>query len=168
MNDYTNPYQAPQAALHEQAPGELLQASRGARLGAVLIDTFLLMLITIPLAYFDGTFEQIAQGLEPSLWQQVQSMLVGMVAFVLINGAWLKRYGQTVGKRICKVRIVDVQGQVPELVGLLTKRYLSVWLVSAIPLLGGLLCIINYLFIFRADRRCLHDHLAGTRVVQAD
>ena len=167
MNDHTNPYQAPQAALHEQASGELLQASRGARLGAVLIDTFLLMLITIPLANFDGTFEQIAQGLEPSLWQQVQSMLVGMVAFVLINGAWLKRYGQTVGKRICKVRIVDVQGQVPELVGL-TKRYLSVWLVSAIPLLGGLLCIINYLFIFRADRRCLHDHLAGTRVVQAD
>lgn len=165
MNEH-NPYQAPQAVLQELAPGELAQASRGARLGAVIIDSLLLMLITFPISYFKGDFELIMQGVELGIWQQLQSLLLGMAVFVLINGLWLKRYGQTVGKRICKVRIVDMQGQVPELTGLLLKRYLSIWLLSIVPWVGGLLCIINYLFIFRSDRRCLHDHLAATRVVQ--
>ncbi|WP_277374394.1 RDD family protein [Pseudomonas sp. AA-38] len=165
--DTQNPYQTPQAALQERAADEPLLASRGARLGAVIIDSLLLALITMPISYFKGDFEMLVQGIEPSIWLQVQGILIGMVVFVLINGAWLKRYGQTVGKRICKVRIVDMQGQVPALPGLLLKRYLSVWLVSLIPVAGTLLCSINYLFIFRSDRRCVHDHLAGTRVVAA-
>lgn len=163
-----NPYQTPQAVLHERAANEPAQASRGARLGAVIIDTLLMMLVMMPIAYFKGDFELIMQGVEPGIWQQVQSLVMGMAVFVLINGLWLKRFGQTVGKRICKVRIVDMQGQVPALPGLLLKRYLSVWVLSMIPLVGGLLCVVNYLFIFRGDRRCLHDHLAGTRVVPAD
>jgi len=163
-----NPYQTPQSALQEPASDEPAQASRGARLGAVIIDTLLLMLVTVPISYFNGDFERIMQGFEPDMWQQVQGLMMGMTAFVLINGLWLKRYGQTVGKRICKVRIVDMQGQVPALPGLLLRRYLSVWLVSIVPLIGSLLCVVNYLFIFRSDRRCLHDHLAGTRVVPAD
>ncbi|MGP0173275.1 RDD family protein [Pseudomonas sp. NCHU5208] len=165
--DAQNPYQTPQSALQERAADEPLLASRGARLGAVIIDTLLMMLITVPISYFKGDFEMLMQGIEPSIWLQVQGMLIGMGVFVLINVAWLKRYGQTVGKRICKVRIVDMQGQVPALPGLLLKRYLSVWLVSLIPVAGTWLCGINYLFIFRSDRRCVHDHLAGTRVVAA-
>ncbi|MDH1261380.1 MULTISPECIES: RDD family protein [unclassified Pseudomonas] len=168
MIDPNNPYQAPQAALNEHVPGELPHASRGARLGAVIIDTVLLMAITGPISYFNGDFERIAQGVVPSLWEQVLNLVLGMAIFMLINGAWLKRYGQTVGKRICKVRIVTMQGQIPDLPGLVLKRYVSVWLLTLIPTLGGLLCVINYLFIFRRDRRCVHDHLAGTRVVPAE
>ena len=43
-----------------------------------------------------------------------------------------------------------------------------VWaIITAVPFVGPLVGLIGILFIFRDDRRCLHDHLAGTRVVQA-
>ncbi|MCY1389879.1 hypothetical protein D9M71_46890 [compost metagenome] len=54
----------------------------------------------------------------------------------------------------------------PELGNLLLKRYLVWWLLAYVPVIGVLLVMVDYLFIFRADRRCLHDLMAGTRVVQ--
>ena len=30
------------------------------------------------------------------------------------------------------------------------------------------LALVNVLFVFRRDRRCLHDVMAGTRVVRTD
>ncbi|MNT88741.1 RDD family protein [compost metagenome] len=54
----------------------------------------------------------------------------------------------------------------PELGNLLLKRYLVWWLLAYIPVVGMLVVLVDYLFIFRADRRCLHDLAAGTRVVQ--
>jgi uncharacterized RDD family membrane protein YckC len=40
------------------------------------------------------------------------------------------------------------------------------WIIGAVPMFGGLYSIADVLFIFGKDRRCLHDLLAGTRVVQ--
>jgi hypothetical protein len=33
---------------------------------------------------------------------------------------------------------------------------------------GTFLVLVDVLFIFRKDRRCVHDHIAGTRVVNLD
>jgi uncharacterized RDD family membrane protein YckC len=41
-----------------------------------------------------------------------------------------------------------------------------VTLVSLIPA-GGFIVLIDALLIFKKDRRCLHDIVAGTRVVKA-
>jgi len=38
-------------------------------------------------------------------------------------------------------------------------------LVSQVPQVGGLIGLVDILFIFGKERRCLHDLLAGTRVV---
>jgi hypothetical protein len=35
-----------------------------------------------------------------------------------------------------------------------------------VPILGAIFWITDSLFIFRADRRCLHDLMAGTKVVR--
>ena len=48
---------------------------------------------------------------------------------------------------------------------LLGLRYVLVMLVQAIPMIGQLLGLIDALFIFRGDRRCVHDLIAGTKVV---
>jgi uncharacterized RDD family membrane protein YckC len=40
-------------------------------------------------------------------------------------------------------------------------------IIGAIPYLGGIYGLVDALFIFRDDRRCVHDHIAGTRVVKA-
>ena len=50
-------------------------------------------------------------------------------------------------------------------VKLLGLRYVLVMLVMAIPIIGQLLGLADALFIFRSDRRCVHDLLAGTKVV---
>ena len=34
-----------------------------------------------------------------------------------------------------------------------------------IPVLGPLFSLVNVCFIFREDRRCIHDLIAGTQVV---
>ena len=46
-------------------------------------------------------------------------------------------------------------------------RYLPVQLAGAIPLVGPIIGLVNILMIFRGDRRCGHDLIAGTRVVKA-
>ena len=84
-----------------------------------------------------------------------------------MNGYLLAKRGQTIGKVIVGTRIVDVaDGRVPKLVRSLGVRYGTIWLVSLIPFVGGLLSLLDALVIFRRDRRCLHDLSAGTKVVK--
>jgi uncharacterized RDD family membrane protein YckC len=37
---------------------------------------------------------------------------------------------------------------------------------GALPCIGPFYSLADILCIFREDRRCLHDHIAGTKVVQ--
>ena len=50
---------------------------------------------------------------------------------------------------------------------LLGLRYMPWHLGSNLPFIGWLLGLVNILMIFRADRRCGHDLIAGTQVVKA-
>jgi hypothetical protein len=40
-------------------------------------------------------------------------------------------------------------------------------LIAAVPLVGPLFALVDGLCIFGEQRRCLHDRIAGTKVVQA-
>ena len=66
-----------------------------------------------------------------------------------------------------KIKIVDLQGRKPSFGRLAGLRYLPMQLVNMIPFVGGLIALVNVLMIFRSDRRCGHDLIAGTRVVNA-
>ena len=59
-----------------------------------------------------------------------------------------------------------MNGNILTLSTVLLKRYLPMSAVSLIPILGGLLAIIDVLFIFRKDKRCVHDLIAGSKVVK--
>lgn len=48
---------------------------------------------------------------------------------------------------------------------ILLARQLPVQVMSVLPGVGGLLAILDVLFIFRKDQRCLHDLIAKTRVI---
>ncbi|MDL5591106.1 RDD family protein [Bacillus subtilis] len=161
-----NPYQAPQAPLTQETVGGLPLAPRGTRLGAAIIDSLILILVCLPLGFVFGVYDGITSGVEPGFGQQAVGAVLGIAAFLAVNGVFLSRYGQTVGKRLLKIAIVDQDGHKPDWAPMYLKRYLLWGLVAYIPLLGGLVLLVNYLFIFRGDRRCLHDLTAGTRVVQ--
>ena len=122
----------------------------------------------------------------------------GFLGFLLIHGYLLKTRGQTVGKLLLGIRITDLDGNVPEFGKVILLRYLPISIVSLIPVLGGCLkvpsggpdgvrqalqvvlvifpievlgaslLLLDLVFIFRGDRRCIHDLLAGTKVLMAE
>ena len=65
------------------------------------------------------------------------------------------------------MKIVDLQGNKPEFGKLIGLRYLTTWVIGMVPVLGTIYQLVNVLFIFGNDRRCIHDKIAGTRVVVA-
>ncbi|WP_395790494.1 RDD family protein [Aquimonas sp.] len=164
-----NPYAAPQARVADAAPvtGEL--ASRWLRLGGAVIDTIILVIVVIPLAFVFGLGAAFTgQAVEPGPLMQIGSVVLGFVVFVAVQGYFLHSSGQTIAKKLLKMRIVDENGNKPEFVKLLGLRYAVFQFAQLIPFLGYVVGLVNVLFIFRDDRRCLHDLLAGTRVVMTD
>lgn len=171
MNDH-NPYQAPEAPL-PSAPLALnaadVLAGRGERLGASLIDGVISLLIFLPLAALTGYFGKVmaaARGGEAmSLLAMAGYVALAFVVFVVVQGYPLARTGQTWGKKLLSIRIVDLHGGQPPLWRLIVLRYLSTQLLSLVPVAGNVYALLDALFIFRQDKRCLHDLIAGTQVV---
>ena len=64
------------------------------------------------------------------------------------------------------IRIVDLNNRILPLGSLIFKRYFPVTFVALIPLVGQYLILIDSLFVLRKDKRCIHDFIAGTRVVK--
>jgi uncharacterized RDD family membrane protein YckC len=102
------------------------------------------------------------------LGEMIFQSVLGMALFLLVHGYLLATQGQTFGKMLLSVRIVDFETtEILPLGKLVGLRLVPIWIVSMIPYIGGLLCLIDVLFIFGDDRRCIHDLIAGTKVVQA-
>ena len=142
-------------------------ASRWKRLGGVLIDGVLVMIITFPVMQITGVLEQIRRGEQMTIGQQFTSTLIGAVIFLLLNGYLLFKKGQTIGKLAVKIRIVDHDGNVPNIGKLLVLRSYIFGLTPYIPIVGPLINLLDGVLIFNKQRRCLHDYLAGTWVINA-
>ncbi len=104
----------------------------------------------------------------------------------LINLAKLAKNGQTVGKQLMRIRIVDEIGNPVGfrraflyrdgaiiLIGIVVVSvYLAIsFFLPALAIVGALLviaydlfCTINVLFIFSENRQCIHDLIAKTSV----
>ena len=84
-------------------------------------------------------------------------------AFALPLGQWilLAISGQTLGKKLLMIRIVSESGKLP---GFLQAVVMRNWLRFAFSLIP-FFAFIDVLFIFSDSRRCLHDYMAGTKVI---
>lgn len=88
----------------------------------------------------------------------------GLFCVVLcINLAMLHADGTTPGKRLMKIRIVASDGRPAKLWKIVLLRMLSPWVIGY---LCGIFGLIDALFIFRRDQRCIHDHMADTVVIE--
>lgn len=171
--DEQNPYQSPVStveAVAVQGDGPLL-AERMARLGAAILDSIIMLAVTVPVMWFGGYWDAVMRaamsGTRVALGTTLLWSLVGFCIFLLIQGYPLHASGQTWGKRVAGVKIVDLDGRKPDFLRLLLRRYVPLQLASLVPFIGNILVLVDVLFIFRQDRRCLHDLIAGTRVVPA-
>jgi uncharacterized RDD family membrane protein YckC len=170
-----NPFQAPMAELNgpptiDPGLGAAVAAERGARFAAIMLDGLCLLPATVvvfAIAFMAGTAKRDG-GPIPAV-VPVLGALAGLYAlvFVCYQMYSLTKRGQTLGKRWMKIRIVKVDGSAPGFVHAVLLRAILGGVIGAIPYLGGLYGLVDALFIFRDDRRCVHDHIAGTRVVKA-
>ena len=145
---------------------ELEQASRSSRLIASMLDGLIMMVAWVPSAYLLGMFETIDSGLEPTLTQLSVSAFIGIAFYFLVNWRLLSSNAQTIGKRLNNIKVVNLEGEKPSMSDLLLKRYLPFFGLGYIPFIGNIASTLNLLWIFGKDRRCLHDLIAKTKVVQ--
>lgn len=97
---------------------------------------------------------------------QVLGGLLGLVGFLAIQGYFLATRSQTIGKIAMKTKIVSDSGQPQTFSELYLKRYFVIELLAILPYIGGLLALVDILLIFRSSRKCLHDDIAGTKVIK--
>lgn len=162
-----NPYDAPNATVADIDDQQVQLADRGMRLVASIIDTVLMLVILVPAMFAGGYISSMMAGVEPTFLNQMQWGLLGFIIFLVVQGFPLYSSGQTWGKKALGMKIVDLQGNKPEFGKLIGLRYLTTWVIGMVPVLGTIYQLVNVLFIFGNDRRCIHDKIAGTRVVVA-
>ncbi len=165
-----DPYAPPSAAVAapvysvgEQAP----LAGRGSRFAAQLLNG----LTTIPgsiffvIVFFSPVTEQAdIDGVS------IACIVVGIIYFIallVINLILIARQGQSLGKKWVKIRVVRTDGSPASLGRQIGLRYIVNAIPGQVPLVGIVYVLVDILFIFRDDRRCIHDLIADTKVVVA-
>lgn len=168
-----NPYAAPQANVvsSAMAPAREL-ASLGQRLGAAMLDSLVAMVV-VGVPYFFAMFSMgMAEGKhQEGLTSGAQIGFavagIGFLALIIYNLVLLSTKGQTLGKKWLGIRIVthpDCQNA--GFVKAVILRGFVNGVIGAIPLIGLLYSITDIFFIFREDRRCIHDLIASTQVIK--
>ncbi len=144
-------------------------AGRGQRLLAKILDGLAEGIPMIPIAIYLGLADYFrAVTAEEMVVIPIKLVLqlavAKFVVHLLMQGYLLYFYGQTIGKRLMGIAIVNRQDRVPSFNRIIGLRYLPFYAASQIPWVSSL-ALLDLLFIFREDRRCLHDLLADTRVI---
>jgi uncharacterized RDD family membrane protein YckC len=149
--------------LHVASP--LVLASRVDRLLAIIVDIVVGLVVAIPASRYTGTYDAIphGQGVPPSVY--FENMLIGWGWFFVVISYWLNKYGQTVGKRLLGIRISDFQTEAAPPFWRLLVRTAVAPVAALLGIIGNLFTLVDILFIFSKNRRCIHDLIASTRVV---
>ena len=121
--------------------------------------------------------------------------IISLLIVIIVQGNFLIKDGQTIGKRLISIRIIDSRTlQIPNIKNVFIIRYLLVWQVpnllsifflnennfdlnssnptfttsESIISFIALKVLVQTLLIFKSDRRCGHDILSGTVVEKVE
>lgn len=178
-----NPYRAPLSEEPSSANSDVVQlAKRWRRLVARILDGVILSPVLI-LVFFivfrdDWLNSFLAEIVAPQdsmgaldvVWTgtvfSFQVLALQIIVYTLVNGYLLAKRGQSVGKWLMKIRIVDYySSEITPLRFSLVLREGIAYLLGIFGLLGTLVSLVDVLFIFGGKQRCLHDYWAMTKVV---
>jgi uncharacterized RDD family membrane protein YckC len=150
-------------------------ASRWLRLGAWFVDNLFVLVCCLPgllVVGFSVIFSLVTDRASAQEAMAPQNMLgwlliaAGGVAVFVVQVWMLSTRGQTIGKRLLGVRIVGYTDDAnPGFLRAVGLRAVVPGLLGMIPGIGFVFSLIDVCFIFREDRRCVHDFIAGTKVV---
>lgn len=138
-------------------------ATAGARFSANFIDSAAFGLpflagIALGAMFPEGSWVSRGSGLLTAC-----AVLV-VLAIQLVLSA---RHGQSIGKRLLKIRVVRLDGSRASLLRIVFLRNAIPLMISNVPFGGFLFGLVDSLMIFGAPRRCVHDYMADTIVVEA-
>lgn len=127
-------------------------ASRKQRFFAALTDGFI---VGVP--YVLAAFDEVPMPVR--LLAVAASLALLAVQLYMVSNK-----GQTLGKKFIGIRIVlkDTLQNGGFVVNVLKRGFLN----GVLSLIPGYF-IVDSLLVFREDHRCIHDHIAGTCVIQA-
>ena len=179
MNDpQANDFNPPPSSPNKGVPIDNA-AGYGKRLAACILDTLLIgMTVAILFEYLGlGPDQAQATDMQAALkimaakmdalskFQQGFIVIFPYLMFFTLNGFSLFHRGQTIGKRILGIAIVTLDNQKPAFASLIFNRYLTQWVVGLLPGFGFILRVVDVLAIFWTNKRCVHDLIAKTKVI---
>jgi uncharacterized RDD family membrane protein YckC len=141
-------------------------AGRGSRLLAFLIDGFIFTLCCVP----GGIMLWMGADDHNDTLQIIGGILIGVLflALMVLQIYLLSTRGQTIGKKMMSVKIVKyADDSNPGFVHACLLRLIVPGFINGIPFIGYLFPIVDACFIFGEERRCVHDLIASTKVVNA-
>lgn len=176
FNPPPNPYAAPTQTSeppvqYDPIGYENPLATRSERFAGAFIDGIILAPIMLAIGMGLGIV-MMSSGIDPAsptfnLIASVVGGVLGSVVFVLLHGYFLATRGQTIGKIALKTKIVSEEtNQILPLTEVVIKRYVPIWLLAMIPVIGNFIGLIDALAIFRENRKCIHDDIAKTKVIK--
>lgn len=180
-NSSYNPYSPPAAGAAYDAPagafyGEQVLADRITRLGAALLDGLLGMACAAPGAVFMASqmFHSVtsrhgrANAFDPAdLIGGIVLILALALPLAIYQWYLISKTGQTLGKRWTGIKVVKLDGSPVDFVSGVVMRNWIVAAMGMVPYAGSCVSLVDALMIFGDERRCLHDLIAGTKVIVA-
>ena len=126
---------------------------------ALIIDFALFFFVQVSYGFVAGMTTGVAVKdawtLTPMLW--TFTLIFTAAYTTALHAGW----GQTLGKLIVGVRVVDLDGEPPR-IGAALLRYIGYFASIVTMFLGYVMAGL------RSDKRALHDLIAGTRVERVD
>ena len=139
-------------------------ATRASRLGASILDGLIFVLAILPTILMMSLGGPGSNDMGIIGFAITAMLVVGLFVFQTYLTA---KTGQSLGKRWLGIRIVKMDGSNPGFVhGVLLRSWILI-AANAVPAAGNAFSLVDVLFIFRSDQRCVHDLIAGTQVVDA-
>ena len=152
--------------------GESVQlASPGARLGARILDTVIVIVAFIILAVLGvsvaagGSDSDEASAF--SVGAVVASVLIGAAVGLLYEVTMIATRGQTLGKMATSIKVVRADNGLVPGWGKSISRWIIPALLPIIPFVGWLLSLLVYIsLLWDKVRQGWHDKAAGTLVIK--
>lgn len=178
-----NRFAPPRADVEDQEDEEagLVDASRGARFLAALIDGLLplavgiFVVVVVALPEYERYRQARVPGIAPPhesarhlplIWAWLGGY--ALIAFFIYSAVLVYLYGQTFGKRVMGIRVVRGDGSRVSFGRFVLLRWLPLAIANVVPVIGFVCSLLDPLLIFRRSCKCLHDDIADTQVVTAE
>ena len=147
-------------------PGSLNYAGFWVRLGARMVDGFIMNIVNYGVGFLVGLVaESASAGADPESAELVVAItaliagFMGLLIPMFYEIYFLGKYGATPGKMASGIKVVRSDGS-PLTYGRATGRFFGLWLSYLTLLIGFIMAG------FDDEKRALHDRVCDTRVVR--